>query len=103
MTIKLPIVVVTHRQEFVDFLLKAGYITDGNYRVVTRATENDVTNREVFGDISLCLASSAKSVTRFYFNLPKGRRKRATVDELYECFTGSYTYKVSLVQTGPLD
>lgn len=55
-------VLVTNHPSLVQYLLELNLITKGT-KVIKRATENDVLNKDVIGVLPLPLAALAKSVT----------------------------------------
>lgn len=75
-------IVVTRHPALVEYL-KEMEIIDGNERVITHATEDDVRGKDVIGVLPLSLASVANSVTEVTLNLtPEMRGKELSLEEV---------------------
>lgn len=87
-------IIVTRHPALIEYLEEMKII-DGNERVITHATEDDVRGKDVIGVLPLSLASLANSVTEVTLNLtPEMRGRELTLEEVRSVAGDVTTYTV---------
>ena len=87
-------IIVTRHPALVEYL-KEMEIIDGNERMRTHATEEDVRGKDVIGVLPLSLASVANRVTEVTLNLtPEMRGRELSLDEIRSVAGDVTTYTV---------
>ena len=87
-------IIVTRHPALVEYL-KEMEIIDGNERMITHATEEDIRGKDVIGVLPLSLASVANRVTEVTLNLtPEMRGRELSLDEIRSVAGDITTYTV---------
>ena len=93
---KMEKLVITRHAALVDFLIEKGIIEEGNFRLISHASAEDVKGQEVIGILPLELAALAKSITTVPLNVPMEKRGQELSIEDIRQFAGSIkTFVVS--------
>lgn len=87
-------IIVTRHPALIKYLEEMRII-DGNEKVITHATEEDVRGKDVIGVLPLSLASVANRVTEVTLNLtPEMRGRELTLEEVRSVAGDVTTYTV---------
>ena len=94
---KTETIIVTRHSALVDLLIERGVI-NGDEKVISHATSEDITGKNVIGVLPLRLASMAKTVTEVPLNLTADDRgKELPIERLREIADDPVTYTVGVV------
>jgi hypothetical protein len=94
---KTETIIVTRHSALVDLLIERGVI-NGDEEVISHATSEDITGKNVIGVLPLRLASMAKTVTEVPLKLTADDRgKELPIERLREIADDPVTYTVGVV------
>ena len=91
-------VVITQHEALLDYLKEIGLI-DGNEKVISHASQEDVKGQDVIGILPLHLAVLANTVTTVPLNIPPDmRNQELSLEDIYELAGDIQTFRVELVE-----